>query len=179
MAAIEVARELQARGRELGPLILADPPNVPPGYIKRNQEIDPRNPLVAQQLYQWARGRLLFHASHGRVPFEVNNERQLHAATLAGINSLVALSKHIPAIFSGAVTAILSFEHATGFFHPEMHWVKLLPQKPTGHVLPYIHDEIFQSGRHEFARVLKFVLEGAMNSETRVESGAVTAFAST
>jgi thioesterase domain-containing protein len=40
LAAIEVARELQARGREVGPVILADPPTVPPGYIKQNQTVN-------------------------------------------------------------------------------------------------------------------------------------------
>lgn len=178
VVAIEVVRELQARGCELGPLILADPPGVVPGYIKQNQRADPRDPLVAQQLYQWVRGQLLSDASRGHVPFQADNERQLHAATLAGINSLLALARHVPEIFSGPVTVILSFERAARFFHPEMHWVKLLPPKPTAHVLPYTHDEIFQSGRHEFARVLKFVLEGAMKSKTRVESAALPAFAS-
>jgi thioesterase domain-containing protein len=180
LAAIEVVRELQARGREVGPLILADPPPTPPGYIKRNQTIDPRDPLVAEQLYQWVRGCLLNDASQSEkhLPFEANNERQVHVATLAGVNSLVALSKHMPEIFPGAVAVILSFERAARFFHPEMYWVKLLPQKPMAHVLPYDHNEIFWAGRHDFARVLKFVLEGAMKSETRAESAAVPPFAS-
>lgn len=179
LAAIEVVRELQARGREVGPLILADPPTTPPGYTKRNQTTDPRDPLVAKQLYQWARDCLLNDATRpdNHLPFEANNERQLHIATLAGVRSLVALSKHIPEIFPGAVVTILSSERAAGFFHPEMHWAKLLPQKLAAHVLPYTHSEIFRSGRDDFARVLKFVLESAMKSETRSDTAAVPAFA--
>ena len=179
-AAMEVVRELQARGREVGPLILADPPIMPPGYIKRNQTIDPRDPIVAQQLYQWVRGRLLVHASHAHnhMPFEANNEWQVRVATLAGVDSLVTLSKHMPDTFTGAAVVILSFQRAASFFHPEMRWVKLLPQKPMVHVLPCAHDEIFGSGRHDFARVLKFVVEGAIMSETRAERAAVPAFAS-
>lgn len=180
LAAIEVVRELQARGREVGPLILADPPTTPPGYIKRNQTINPEDPLVAQQLYQWVRDCLLNDAlrPENHLPFEANNERQVHVATLAGVKSLVALSKHIPEIFPGAVATILSFERAAGFFHPEMHWVKLLPQKLAAHILPYAHVEIFRSGRNDFARVLKFVLEGTKKPETRSESATVPAFAS-
>jgi thioesterase domain-containing protein len=180
LAAIEVMRQLRARGRQVGPLILADPPTTPPGYIKRNQTIDPGDPLVANQLYQWVRECLLNDASRSDndLPFAANDERQLHVATLAGVKSLVALSKHRPEIFPGAVVTILSFERAAGFFHPEMHWVKLLPQKPAAHILPYAHDEIFRSGRHDFARVLKFVLEGALKPETRSESGAAPTLAS-
>src|ERR1039458_6388571 len=180
LAAIEFARELQARGREVGPVILADPPTVPPGYIKQNKTIDPQNPLVASQLYQRVRTRLLDHASKSFIdlPFELNDQRQLHLATLAGVNSLVALSTHEPEIFPGAVATILSFERAAGFFHPQMHWVKLLPRKPMVHVLPWAHMEMFRSGRHDFVRVLKFVLEGAMNSGTRAERAAGPAVAS-
>ncbi len=178
LAAIEVARELQARGREVGQLILFDPPAVPPlGSIKRNQTIDTRNPLVAAQLYQRVRGVLLRRDSH-YLPFAANDQQQLHFATLAGVNSLVALSTHVPEIFSGAVTAIVSFERAAAFFHPQLRWAKLLSRRPAVHVLPYSHLELFGSANHEFSRVLNFVLEGAMNSETRVERTAEAAFAS-
>src|SRR5262249_29622703 len=61
LAAIEVARELEVRGRKAGPVILIDPPTVPPGFIPHNQTIDPRNRLVASQLYQRVRGQLSSH----------------------------------------------------------------------------------------------------------------------
>src|SRR5262249_32439833 len=38
LIAIEVVRELQARDREVGPVILADPPVVPPGFTEQYQK---------------------------------------------------------------------------------------------------------------------------------------------
>ena len=55
LVAIEVVRELRARGREVGPVILIDPPTVPPGYLQHNHTIDPRAPLVASRLYAQVR----------------------------------------------------------------------------------------------------------------------------
>jgi len=166
LAAIEVVRELQVRGREVGPMILIDPPTVPPGLIPHNQTIDPRNPLVASQLYERVRGQLSQHAaqSHKDLPLAVDDEKQMHLATLAGVNSFVALSTYLPEPFPGPTVVILSFERAAGFFHPQMHWVKILPQRPMGYVLPYGHLQLFGSARHQFARVLKLVLENIMHS---------------
>jgi thioesterase domain-containing protein len=180
LAAIEVARELQARGREVGPVILADPPTVPPGYIKQNQTVNPRDPRIAAQLYERVRGQLLERASisYADLPFEPNDPDQVHLAALAGVNSLFALSTHVPEMFPGAVVMILSIAHAAGIFHPQMHWIKLLPQAPTAHVLPCTHLEMFRSARHDFARVLKFALEGAINAGTRAECPAEPTFAS-
>jgi thioesterase domain-containing protein len=179
LAAIEVVRELQARGREVGPVILADPPTVPPGLIKQNQTVNPRDPHVAAQLYERVRGQLMERASISYVdlPFAPDDQTQVHLATLAGVNSLITLSTHVPEMFPGAVVMILSIAHAPGIFHPQMHWIKLLPQAPTAHVLPCTHREMFRSARHDFVRVLKFVLEGAVNAERRAEYIAVPTFA--
>src|SRR5262249_3939920 len=54
LIAVEVARELGKRGRRVGPVILAAPTFMPPGYIRENQTVDPRHPLIASQLYQQA-----------------------------------------------------------------------------------------------------------------------------
>src|SRR5262249_48377667 len=149
-----VARELEVRGRKAGPVILIDPPTVPPGFIPHNQTIDPRNRLVASQLYQRVRGQLSSHAtkSHKDLPLAVDDEKQMHLATLAGVNSFVALSTYLPEPFPGATVVILSSERAAGFFHPQMHWIKLLPQKPMAYVLPHTHMGMFRSARYEFAR---------------------------
>src|SRR5713226_68428 len=56
LIALEVVRELQARGREVGPAILVDPPTMPQGLISQNQEVDARDPVVASQLYGRVRG---------------------------------------------------------------------------------------------------------------------------
>src|SRR6266567_2420453 len=45
--AIEVAGSIQQQGRQVGPVILVDPPPVPAGYAKRVSGIDPRNPKIA------------------------------------------------------------------------------------------------------------------------------------
>ena len=174
LAALEVVRELQARGREVGPAILADPPPVPQGLIPQNQTADSRNPLVASQLYRRVRGQLLDHASqsYNLMPFAVDDEQQVHVATLAGVDVLVAFCRHVPEIFTGATAAILSPRRAANFFHPQMPWAKLLPGKPMAYVMPYDHTEIFRSGRHDFTRALKFILDGAMNFGTRAESAA-------
>lgn len=179
LIAIEVVREFQARGREVGPVILVDPPPSPAGLIKHNQTVDPQDSLVAAQLYERVRGQLLRSASrpHNDMPFAANNQQQVHLATMAAVNTLVAFAKHVPEIFPGAVAAILSLQRAAGFFHPQMHWVKLLAGRPRVHVLPYGHNELFHSGRHDLARVLKFVLEDAMNSGIPAERAAEPAFA--
>jgi thioesterase domain-containing protein len=171
LAALEVARELKARGKKLGPVILADPPGVPQGLVRQNQLVDSRDPLVASQLYRRVQGQLLDHASqsYNDVPFAIDDSQQLHAATLAGMSALVAFCRHIPEAYPGHATAILSSRRAANFFHPQMHWVNLL-QNCQAHVLSYDHTEIFRSGRYQFIRILKFILDGAADLETGNES---------
>jgi thioesterase domain-containing protein len=167
MAAMEVARDLQGRGREPGPVILVDPP-LPGQNIK---PIDARNPFIRDQLYKRVHGSLFDHASqsHNDMPFSFDDENQAHVATLAGMTTVVAFCKHVPEIFPGAAVVILSTQRAHAFFHPQMYWLKLLPRLLMAHVLSFPHTEMFRSGRYEFARVLKFVLEGAMKAEIPAE----------
>jgi len=169
LVAIEVVRELQARGREVGPVILIDPPTVPPGYFQHNQTIDPRAPLVAARLYQQVRTQLAyFTAKNGNyMPFAAEDQKKLHLATLAGVNCLASLSTYVPKVFPGTATAILSFDRAAGFFHPEMYWIKLLPGRPFTQVLSYNHYSIFRAGRRELVRSLEFVLSFALDSKSR------------
>ena len=161
LAAIEIARELRQRGREIGPVILADPPLVPLGHKKRQHAVDPDQPQVAQHLYQDVRRALMALASlpYNDMPFNPGDPDQLHHCTLAGIGSLIALTRHAPAPFSGPAELIVSAERAAGFFHPEMPWCKLLPGPRMVHVLPWSHEELFWSGRMHVARMIKFMLE--------------------
>jgi hypothetical protein len=85
----------------------------------------------------------------------------LHIATLAGVSSLVALSRYVPRPFRGPTQSIVSAERATAFFHPEMSWSKLLLGPRMVHVLPWDHSELFRSRRESVAGVLKFMLEEA------------------
>jgi hypothetical protein len=171
---------LQIRGRDVGPVILADPPTVPPGYIKQNQKIDPNSPRIASQLYERVRGQLLEFASdpYNDLPFEAGDEQQVHFATLAGVNAMIAQSVHRPELYPGSAIMILSIAHAPGIFHPQMHWVKLLPKAPMSYVLPCGHKELFRAARHDFARVLKFALDHDVNSRIEAERALGPAFAS-
>ena len=59
LLALEVARELGSRGRTVISVILADPPAVPPGLIPQNQQVDPTERVIAEQLYARVKERLL------------------------------------------------------------------------------------------------------------------------
>jgi pimeloyl-ACP methyl ester carboxylesterase len=179
LAAIEVVREFQAIGRETGPVILVDPPTMPLAHVRQTYAAgDPRDPLVAAQLYRRVRCQLLQAASEPdlEVPFAVSDEKQVDLATWAGVNCLIAFSNFLPEFFSGAAIAIVSSERAAGFFHPQMYWAKLLPRGRTAHVLPFDHPALFRAGRHDLVRVLRFALEDAMNVRIPRESTVRSAF---
>jgi thioesterase domain-containing protein len=169
--AIEIARTLQEKGRQTGPVILADPPVVPYGYDRRAKTIDPRQPEIAERLYQEARNTILGQAGnpHDDLPFDPTDPPQLHAATLAGVGTIVAFSRYVPIPFSGPVEMIISAEQAPGFFHPLMPWQKLLPGPRVVHVLPWRHHELFGAGRKIVARYMRSMLEEVPTCETHVE----------
>jgi len=171
-AAVEIARSLQAQGRETGPVILADPPPMPPGVAAQNRRVDRGNPRIERQLYQQAERALLEHATrpYNAMPFEATDPGELHLATLAGLSSLVAFAHYVPKPFSGSAALIVSAERAPGFFHPQMPWHKLLPGPRLVHVLPWHHQDLFRSGREAVARSLKFMLEEAAAFEIVTES---------
>ncbi len=159
--AIEIARKLRDEGRQIGPVILADPPAVPLSYDRRNSAVDIRQPHIAQQLHDQARRTLLDHASrpYNDVPFDPRDPRQLQTAVLAAVGALIASARHTPSPFPGAAELIVSAERAPGFFHPQMPWHKLLPGPRSVHVLPWGHMELFRAGREAVARLLKFILD--------------------
>jgi thioesterase domain-containing protein len=161
LIAIELARNLQQRGRQTGAVILADPPAVPYGFDKNVQAIDPRQPQVAQQLYEQVRRTFLDYASrpYHDMPFDPGDPQQTHAAILAGVAALVAIAKYIPTPFPGSAELIVSAERAPGFFHPQMPWHRFLPGPRVVHVLPWNHIQLFREGRAAVARMLKFILD--------------------
>jgi thioesterase domain-containing protein len=171
LIAIEIVRELQARDRKVGPVILADPPVAPPGLLERNQRLDPRRPEIARRLYEQQRGVLLDYGSrsYNDMPFDCNDPEKLHLATLATVGSLVALCKHVPTPFSGPAVLILSARRAPGFFHPKGPWRMILPGPQTVHVLPWTHTDLFQSGLEQFARVFDFILNEIATSNAPAE----------
>jgi thioesterase domain-containing protein len=171
LLAIEIVRELQARDRKVGPVILADPPAVPGQFVERIQRLDPRQPQIARQLYEQVRRILLDYASrsYNDMPFDCNDPEKMHLATLAGVGSLVALWKHVPTPFSGRAVLILTAKRAPGFFHPNGQWRTILPGPQTVHVLPSTHTELFQSGLEQFTRVFNFILKEIATSDTSAE----------
>jgi thioesterase domain-containing protein len=172
LIAIEIVRELQAKTQRVVPLILIDPPPMPPGYREKKHTIDPRQPQIAAQLYEHTRTSLLDHASlpYNDMPFDHKDPEKLHSATLAGLSSLIAIAKHIPTPFSGAAELVLSTQRAPGFFHPGALWREILPGPQAVHVLPWNHVEMFRSGRNELARLLSFILQGSARSDTVPEN---------
>jgi thioesterase domain-containing protein len=160
LAVMEIATALEWKGRELGPVILLDPQPVPPGYDRRNYEVDVSDPAVARNLIRRAREALLGHAAqpYNDMPFDANDERQLETAAAAAVASLTAFGRHVPQPYSGPTHLILSAERASDFFHPQTPWRDLLRGPRTIHVLPIDHQELFRSGREHFARALKFMV---------------------
>src|SRR5260370_40010384 len=169
--AMEIVRTLRQKGRQTGPVILADPPPVPWGQDKRQREVDHRQPQIAQQLYQQARRTILEHASlpYNDVPFDPVDPKQMHAATLAGVGSIVASLTCVPTPFPGPAQLIVCAGRAAGFFHPQMPWHKLLPGPRVVHVLPWSHTELFREGREAGAGLLRFMLEEVPTLETLAE----------
>ena len=160
-AAIEITRELQAKGREVAPVILLDSPALPPGYNSQNRNVNLRHPMVAERLYQSVRHYLLTHASHpfNETPFDPADPQQLHAATLAGVGSLVAFCRFVPKPFPGPVALIACPERAARFFDPQMPGCTLLRGPRLTLVLPWSHADFFVIGREHVARFVKYLLE--------------------
>jgi thioesterase domain-containing protein len=161
LIAMAIARDLQEKGREIRPIILLDPPAIPFGTMQQYQKLDPRQPQIARQLYEGVRHMLLWHASvsYNDMPFDANDADQLHAATLAGVTSLITIFRYAPPPYFGPAQVIVSAERAAPFFHRQMPWSKLLPGPRFVHVVPWGHNELFRSGREHVAQLLKFMLE--------------------
>src|SRR5262249_477354 len=142
MIAIEVGRRLQEQGRQIGPLILADPPPVPYAFNKRQLRVD-LGTDVAERLYQESKSSFLERSAkfNEELVLDIDDPDQLHAATLAGMGTLIALANHVPKPFLGSVEMILCAVRAAGFFHPMMPWHKLLPGPRVVHVLSWPHVE--------------------------------------
>jgi hypothetical protein len=160
-AALEITRELQTKGREVDPVILVDPPAVPPGYHEQNRTVDLRQPRIAERLYQSVRHYLLTHASHpyNDAPFDLDNPEELHAAALAGVGSLIAFCRHVPKPFAGSAALIVSAPRAARFFDPQMPGYRLFRGPRVVLVLPCHHEEFFVSAREHIAHFVKYLLD--------------------
>src|SRR5262249_24052067 len=110
-------------------------------------------------------------SSYNDIPFDPRDPQQLHAATLAGVGSTIALNRHVPQPFSGPTQVIVSAERAAKFFGSARPLHSLLPGPGMAHVAPWDHDEFFRSCVEHIARVLKFLLEesGGWGRLTRPE----------
>jgi thioesterase domain-containing protein len=179
LIALDVARKLLADGRELAPLILFDPPRNPFGSQATLQDpgwggnqapaaFDPSDPQVARQLYNYARGVMMTHATlpFNEMPFDARDPEQLDAATRTGIACTTALSRYSnPTPFFGGVELIINVNVVQFFFGRQMPWQKLLPNPHPTHVYPYGHMEWFRNYRFNTGRLFKFIVEGALARE--------------
>jgi thioesterase domain-containing protein len=170
LIAIEVARKLLTTGRLSGPVILLDPPSIP--VSKARVWIDPAP--IAQLLYDQTRKNLLAYAANPEndLSFDVHDPQQLHAAILAGSASIVATGRHVPTPYTGAVELIVNGALAVRFFHPEMHWVKLLAGPYRVHVLSGTHSDLFQVRRQDVARQIRFVVEESSLADIALQPAA-------
>jgi thioesterase domain-containing protein len=164
LAAIEIARELHNSGRQVGPVVLADPPAAP-GKQTIPSEVGPQ---IERQLHGRVRQNLSAYASvpENDLPFDSHDPQQLHLAVAAGVASMLAFDRHVPSVFSGPAQLILCARAAAGFFHPQMPWHKLLSGPRMVHILPWDPIELFRAGREHVARGIKFLLGEALTLET-------------
>lgn len=160
LAALEIGSALKEKGRQVAPLILADPQPMPPGYVRSNY-VDVHDPAIARNLQQKVCEPLLQHASHpyNDMPFDARDQRQLETAVAAGVGSLITFCRHMPRPYSGPTRLILSAKRAAMFFQAQAPWQNLLRGPRIIHVLPCEHPELFRSAREYFARALKFMMD--------------------
>lgn len=160
LVAIEVAHELNRRGRDTGPVILADPPEQPGRSISPGFRKNLDDPKFMAHLAERVRAQLELHASlpYNTMPFEIGDAGSLNAAVQAGINCMSVLDIHIPRPYPGDVMAIVSPQRVRGFFEPQRYWMTSLGTLRLAQVVPCNHIELFQSSRHEFARAMRYLL---------------------
>jgi thioesterase domain-containing protein len=156
LVALELATELAAKGCEMGPLILLDPPRVPFG--KAAVEVTEE---MQQQLYNYTRGVMTNQSKiwYMEQPFDVNDPDQLHNAILTGMATITATSKLTPRPFLGSVELVLSAEMAAPFFGRDRPWHKILINPPVIHAMPFGHAEMLQKQRFDVARLVKLILQ--------------------
>lgn len=162
--ALELARELLAAGEHVAPVILLDPPDLPPGYqqLRLAPELHLLPTRIYEQLHNNTRESLQRSAlRHGGLPFDVEDPRQLHAAATVGVATLVAFSRHRLAPFHGATECFLSEQRALAHFNPAMPWRGLLLGPRVVHVLPGDHDSLFDPSRDDLWRMIGFSVEAA------------------
>jgi thioesterase domain-containing protein len=156
LVALDLATELAAKGCEMGPLILMDPPRVPFG--KAAVEVTEE---IARQLYEYTRGVMTNQSKIWflELPFDVNDAEQLENAIATGMAAITATSKFTPRPFLGNVELILSTEMAPPFFGRERPWHKILLNPPVIHAMPFGHAEMLQKYRFDVARLVQLILQ--------------------
>jgi thioesterase domain-containing protein len=161
MAALEMARNLLAMDEAVAPVLMVDPPGVPPGFNEQHQALKSGlSPRIHQQLYRSALESLRRSALRdGGLPFDVGDPQRLHVAATAGVTTMVAFSRHRPAPFHGATECFLSEERAPAHFNPALPWRGLLQGPRVIHVLPGSHDSLFDPTRGDLWRMIGFSVE--------------------
>jgi thioesterase domain-containing protein len=119
--AIEVARELMASGRQVGPVLLLDPSIVPhqtPAALAR-LELELQKPAMRQQMTDQARRSVrMLNQDLDQKLFDSADPAQLEIATKVGAATALALLRHVLTPFFGEVEMVLSAQRAPRFFDP-------------------------------------------------------------
>jgi thioesterase domain-containing protein len=164
LIALEIARELTDCGERVGTVLLLDPPPLTRQWVTPLGDISPDDPKAYRQLHRYLTDFLKAMTRHWpNVPFDIDDQRQLHNAVKVAITNSVAAHAHVPVPYAGAVELVICEQRASGYFHPASPWRKLLEHPAKVHVLPGGHTDIFNRHSASTCRLIAFGLEGAFD----------------
>jgi len=166
LIAMELARALAAQGERVGSTILLDPPLVPYYRAHENRTLNPKaDPIAYRNLRINVEQtfRKFAHYFHG-LPYDVNDPARFERTIETGIALLVMLGRYVPPRFDGRTEFIICAARAFGHFHPESHWVSIVPRPGRVHVIPGNHDELYLNHLDEVLRLMQFALDSAFET---------------
>jgi thioesterase domain-containing protein len=162
--AAEVARELMARGCEVGPVLLVDPGNIPhktPEALE-TYERGMATPAIQRNWHAHAREVMRSMTRGNERLFDRNDPSQTEAAAVTAAATSAAISRHVPKPFWGATEIILSSKRAPNFFVPDHDWQKFLCGPRAIHVLEGDHMELLRTHQLQILRLVALYLDDAV-----------------
>lgn len=165
LVALEVARGLIAAGRQVGRVLLIDPPAMPFSYNERLHNLDPaQQPGVLRRLQEQVVAEFQQYAGmYDYLPYDVRDPARLRQAAGVGVACMLAFFKHRPLPFPGAVELIVSERRAAGYFGAALPWQSILTGPRWMHMLPGQHADMFRSQSEAVFRLVSFYLETALD----------------
>lgn len=159
LVAMEVARRLLEERQRVGAVLMIDPgPNPSRSAASvRSLNLGLANPAVKQQMYDETLRSLREQVKSSELaPFDPDVPGQLHQATLVGVATGVAIARHSPEPFYGAVDLVLSASNARNFFDPDHAWQSVLRGPRTVHVLGTTHLDLFKGQGRRLQRLMRW-----------------------